>query len=96
MLAVWLQWWVDANEQNPNARIGYWLGVFAGLACLAIVANIVGDWYVQPLLRSLQDLNMVAVCCNWSLCRRLQPDSMSFFFRLQHGNTSLSTIGTCT
>ncbi|GAD93146.1 ABC transporter [Paecilomyces variotii No. 5] len=48
--SVWLQWWVDANEQNPNARIGYWLGVFAGLGCLAIVANIVGDCMLQLVM----------------------------------------------
>ncbi|OJJ44494.1 hypothetical protein ASPZODRAFT_135308 [Penicilliopsis zonata CBS 506.65] len=45
--SVWLQWWVDANQRNPNERLGYWLGGFAGLACLAIVANIISDCTLQ-------------------------------------------------
>jgi hypothetical protein len=39
MKAVWLQWWVKANETHPNERIGYWLGVYGGLAGLAIVGS---------------------------------------------------------
>lgn len=42
--AVWLQWWVNSNADEPNNRIGYWLGVYASLACVAIMANIVSDW----------------------------------------------------
>ncbi|KAI9147656.1 Canalicular multispecific organic anion transporter 2 [Paramyrothecium foliicola] len=41
--SVWLQWWVKANETHPNERIGYWLGVYGGLAGLAIVGSGIAE-----------------------------------------------------
>ncbi|TWU70754.1 hypothetical protein ED733_001354 [Metarhizium rileyi] len=44
---VWLQWWADSNAHDPNNRVGYWLGVYAGLAFLALVTNVIADGWVQ-------------------------------------------------
>ncbi|KAI8627665.1 multidrug resistance-like protein [Xylariaceae sp. FL1651] len=33
---VWLKWWADANAEEPNHRIGYYLGVYASLQTLAV------------------------------------------------------------
>lgn len=46
-LALWLQWWTNANEARPNERIGYWLGVYGGLAFLAIFSATLSDGCVS-------------------------------------------------
>ncbi|KAK8064708.1 hypothetical protein PG994_007346 [Apiospora phragmitis] len=47
LLAIWLQWWTDANAKYPNENIGYWLGVYLGLAALAVISCMASDWYVE-------------------------------------------------
>lgn len=44
LLDIWVQWWAAANERDPNGRLGYWLGVYAGLGCAAIVCLFVSCW----------------------------------------------------
>ncbi|EFE37769.1 ABC bile acid transporter, putative [Trichophyton verrucosum HKI 0517] len=41
--SLWLQWWTNANDTRPNERIGYWLGVYSGLAFLAIFSATLSD-----------------------------------------------------
>ncbi|OKL58600.1 hypothetical protein UA08_06380 [Talaromyces atroroseus] len=39
---IWLQWWMEANEQQPNKELGKYLGVYAflfGLSFLGVVAG---------------------------------------------------------
>ena len=43
-LAVWLQWWTNANADHPNERIGYWLGIYGALAAITILGCTVADW----------------------------------------------------
>lgn len=43
-LAIWLQWWTDFNAKYPNENISYWLGVYFGLAALAVVGCMASDW----------------------------------------------------
>lgn len=33
---IWIQWWSDASEAGDD-RLGYWLGIYAGLGVLALV-----------------------------------------------------------
>lgn len=35
---VWLNFWSEANSEHPNQRIGYYLGVYAALQVLSVVA----------------------------------------------------------
>jgi ATP-binding cassette, subfamily C (CFTR/MRP), member 1 len=35
--AVWLSWWTESNAEEPNQRIGYYLGVYAALQVLAVI-----------------------------------------------------------
>lgn len=46
-LAIWLQWWTDFNVKHPNENVGYWLGVYFGLAALAVLGCMGSDWYVS-------------------------------------------------
>ncbi|CAN9344154.1 unnamed protein product [Alternaria alternata] len=34
---VWVKMWAEYNEENPNERLGYWLGIYAMLGGLALV-----------------------------------------------------------
>ncbi|KND86897.1 Canalicular multispecific organic anion transporter 2 [Tolypocladium ophioglossoides CBS 100239] len=42
--SVWLKWWAEANEKEPNANLGKWLGVYAVLGIGAITACLFGTW----------------------------------------------------
>ncbi|KHN96132.1 ABC transporter [Metarhizium album ARSEF 1941] len=41
--SVWMQWWTNANAENPNERTGYWLGVYGALAALTILGCALAD-----------------------------------------------------
>ncbi|KAH8908368.1 multidrug resistance-like protein [Coniochaeta sp. PMI_546] len=47
---VWLNWWANANAEEPNQRIGYYLGVYAGLQVLATLCfgllMLVGVYFI--------------------------------------------------
>lgn len=54
-LAIWLQWWTKANEKHPNERIGYWVGVYFGLAALAVIGCMASDWYVVDCKNEIRE-----------------------------------------
>ena len=41
---VWIGWWADANARRPNARLGYYLGIYALLGVGGLICLIVGCW----------------------------------------------------
>ena len=41
---VWLGWWATANEENPNAKLGYYLGIYALLGVGGLASLVVGCW----------------------------------------------------
>ncbi|RDK41147.1 P-loop containing nucleoside triphosphate hydrolase protein [Aspergillus phoenicis ATCC 13157] len=41
---LWIQWWVEANEESPNKDMGMYLGVYAGLFVIQLVGTAVGLW----------------------------------------------------
>lgn len=43
---VWVQWWSDAPDAGAN-RLGYWLGIYAGLGVLALVVLAAWFWHQQ-------------------------------------------------
>lgn len=47
VLELWLQRWARANEQHPNENVGYWLGGYAALGVLSLVATFLANWYCQ-------------------------------------------------
>ncbi|KIE00725.1 ABC transporter, partial [Metarhizium majus ARSEF 297] len=48
--SIWLQWWTDYNSKHPNEKIGYWLGIYFGLAALAVVGCMGSDWAFRMML----------------------------------------------
>lgn len=43
---IWLGWWAEANAKNPNGGLGYWLGIYAMLAVVALVALVISCWQI--------------------------------------------------
>nr|AAP78734.1 ABC transporter [Alternaria brassicae] len=41
---IWVKMWAEYNEQHPNERLGYWLGIYAMLGGLALFFLIVSCW----------------------------------------------------
>lgn len=35
-IAPWLNWWTDANQENPKANLGKWMGVYAAFSILSL------------------------------------------------------------
>ncbi|KAH8672363.1 P-loop containing nucleoside triphosphate hydrolase protein [Ilyonectria robusta] len=42
-VALWVQWWTNANEKHPSDRLGYWLGVYGGLALITVLSCALAD-----------------------------------------------------
>ncbi|CAI7568615.1 unnamed protein product [Penicillium glandicola] len=42
--SIWLQWWSDANEAQPNSDVGKYLGVYTVISLLAILSLAAGCW----------------------------------------------------
>ncbi|CRG89601.1 Multidrug resistance-associated protein 1 [Talaromyces islandicus] len=42
---IWLKWWTEANESHPNARLGYYLGIYTGLQGAGLAFSAVLTWF---------------------------------------------------
>ncbi|KAJ5198318.1 Cyclic peptide transporter [Penicillium cinerascens] len=47
---IWLEWWTAGNSQHPNARLGYWIGIYAGLGILTLVLLAVLEWIFKMII----------------------------------------------
>jgi hypothetical protein len=46
-VAVWLQWWTEANSQQPNKELWKYLGVYTLLFGLSLLGIVAGCWWVR-------------------------------------------------
>lgn len=44
VLAIWVKMWAEYNEDHPNERLGFYLGIYAMLGGLALFFLIVSCW----------------------------------------------------
>ncbi|KAK6449569.1 hypothetical protein FP744_10005819 [Trichoderma asperellum] len=42
--SVWLKWWAESNEKDPNSNLGKWLGVYTVLSVGAFISCLVAAW----------------------------------------------------
>lgn len=42
--SIWLEWWAASDTAHPKARIGYYLGIYVMLGCVAMLTLILGCW----------------------------------------------------
>lgn len=54
--AIWVKMWAEFNEDHPNKRLGFYLGIYAMLGGLALFFLVVSCWcvFVLPRLKGLQ------------------------------------------
>ncbi|KAJ6023717.1 ABC transporter integral membrane type 1 [Penicillium herquei] len=50
MPSIWIEWWTDANAKHPNARLGYWLGIYGGIASIAVIGLVLACWHLMSNL----------------------------------------------
>lgn len=58
LIALWLEWWSDANNTQPNKDLAMYLSVYFVLAVAAMAGAILACWFVQikPSLFALSKL----------------------------------------
>ncbi|KAH2570366.1 hypothetical protein KXV42_008422 [Aspergillus fumigatus] len=44
MTGIWVKWWAISNEEDPNGRTGYYLGIYAMLGAVGMLSLIIGCW----------------------------------------------------
>ncbi|KAJ3498687.1 hypothetical protein NLG97_g930 [Lecanicillium saksenae] len=49
--SVWLQWWTNSNETQPNNRLGYWLFIYGLLSALTLGGCALSDCALNLLVR---------------------------------------------
>ena len=79
---VWVQWWSNANTTEPNANLGYWLGIYALLGVGAIVSLVVCVWLMLIAMVPKSGENF-----HWSLLKTTLHAPMSFFASTDTGVT---------
>ena len=43
---IWLGWWATANAEDPNQKLGYYLGIYAMLGVMGLVSLIISCWQI--------------------------------------------------
>lgn len=54
-----MKWWARANEKDPNAHTGYYIGIYAMLGVVGMICLIVSCWLVSPFLPAQTDTDAV-------------------------------------
>lgn len=42
--SIWVQWWAASDTTHPRAQLGYYLGIYVMLGCLAMICLLLGSW----------------------------------------------------
>ncbi|KAJ5098890.1 hypothetical protein N7532_005891 [Penicillium argentinense] len=42
--SIWVKWWARSDTVEPKQHIGYYLGIYVMLGCIAMISLIVGCW----------------------------------------------------
>ncbi|KAJ5727035.1 ABC transporter integral membrane type 1 [Penicillium malachiteum] len=83
MPSIWIEWWTDANMKHPNARLGYWLGIYGGIASMAVISLVLACWHLMSNLVARAAKTMHA-----SLLRGVLDSPMSYFHTTDIGQTT--------
>lgn len=79
---VWLKWWAQANAKAPNTNLDKWLGVYAAIGVISIIALFFGVWqiFVVTITRS-------GLYFHRLLRQTVSRASMDFFSTVDNGIT---------
>ncbi|CAG7951809.1 unnamed protein product [Penicillium salamii] len=42
--SIWLKWWAQSDTAHPKQELGYYIGIYVMLGCLAMLCLIAGTW----------------------------------------------------
>ncbi|KAH7237781.1 P-loop containing nucleoside triphosphate hydrolase protein [Fusarium redolens] len=79
---IWLNWWAAANANDPFARLGYYLGIYAMLGGLAIIFLVLSTWQMIVTMVPLSGNSF-----HQSLLKTVLNAPMSFFAATDAGVT---------
>ena len=79
---IWVNWWAAANALAPNARLGYYLGIYAMLGVLALTFLVVSCWQMIVTMVPRSGKNF-----HWTLLKTVLDSPMSFFSETDTGIT---------
>ncbi|KAL2157845.1 hypothetical protein VTH06DRAFT_4897 [Thermothelomyces fergusii] len=79
---IWVEWWAAYNEDDPNGKLGYWLGIYAMLGGVAIICLVLSCWQmiITMVPRSGEKFH-------FSLLSAVLNNPMSFFVKTDSGVT---------
>ncbi|KAI9745550.1 MAG: hypothetical protein M1818_001084 [Claussenomyces sp. TS43310] len=79
---IWLQWWVEANEERPNKDLGLYIGIYGLIFAASLAGLIAGCWVVFLPILNNTSLNMHS-----DLLRSAVNAPFIFFQSLDTGST---------
>ncbi|KAJ5627096.1 hypothetical protein N7528_004523 [Penicillium herquei] len=71
---LWIQWWSDSNDKDPNGRIGWYLGFYTGFTVVGILFFLIGC-----VLLFIKIINDTALSLHTDLLKATLSASWSFF-----------------
>ncbi|KAJ5876483.1 ABC transporter transmembrane domain type 1 [Penicillium soppii] len=78
---LWIQWWVEANEEQPNKQLGMYLGVYGLIFGLAFLSLVTGCW-----LLFVPALNNTSLNLHSDLLKTALRASISFYQSVDIGS----------
>ncbi|KAJ5748022.1 ABC transporter transmembrane domain type 1 [Penicillium nucicola] len=82
---LWIQWWVEANEEQPNKQLGMYLGVYGLIFGLAFLSLVTGCW-----LLFVPALNNTSLNLHSDLLKTALRASISFYQSVDIGSITNS------
>ncbi|KAF2119372.1 P-loop containing nucleoside triphosphate hydrolase protein [Lophiotrema nucula] len=80
--SLWVKWWASFNDQYPNQRLGYYLGIYAMLGGVALIFLIISCWQLIITMVPRSGVNF-----HWKLLTTVLNSPMTFFSTTDTGVT---------
>ncbi|KAL2873350.1 hypothetical protein SGCOL_011492 [Colletotrichum sp. CLE4] len=78
---IWLSWWGEANDRHPNQETGKYMGVYATLQVLSLVALAATCWHVVLRMAVASGIKL-----HWILLEKALRAPLSFFATTNTGS----------
>jgi hypothetical protein len=62
VLAIWVKWWAASNDEAPNQKLGYYLGIYGLLGAGALISLVVSCWSVACFFILLHGHQAYHIC----------------------------------
>jgi ATP-binding cassette, subfamily C (CFTR/MRP), member 1 len=79
---VWTKWWSDANEEHPGHRQAYYMGIYALLQVLCLIALVAFAWQAVIVV-----ITSAGTSLHWTLIKTTLQAPSFFFDQTDTGKT---------